>query len=105
MTETIFKPGQEYRTRDGSRARVYAIDGGGDQPIHGAAMFNGEWWVAGWMASGSYYMDGDTNDLDLMPPEPEPKPATVTFTINFREGDKIRRYEFELPADCIRRPE
>jgi hypothetical protein len=106
MTETIFKPGQEYRTRDGRRARVYATDGGWDYPVHGAIWFSGDdiWEPDSWAVSGHSYL-GEGSDKDLMPPAPEPKPATVTFTINFREGDKIRQYEFELPADCIRRPD
>lgn len=72
MTDTIFKPGQEYRTRSGTRARIYAIDGSGNQPIHGAAILENDkgWWPAQWSATGWYYLDGATDDLDLMPPEP-----------------------------------
>lgn len=33
--------------------RIYATDGGGAYPVHGAARFNGEWQVISWTSNGS----------------------------------------------------
>ena len=69
MTDPIFEAGVEYRTRDGRRARVYATDGQGTYPIHGAYQTRkGGWWSASWDALGQNVCG---TDLDLMPPEPE----------------------------------
>lgn len=45
--------GKFYKTRDGRKARIYAIDGGsGDMP-HGAIL-SGEYWVSmAWFSNGA----------------------------------------------------
>lgn len=66
-----FEPGKEYKTRDGCRARVYAVDGGGAWPIHGAVEHAGGAWISrAWDATGCY-TDGGGSGCGLMPPEPE----------------------------------
>lgn len=104
MTETIFKPGAEYRTRDGRRARVYATDGATGEEIHGAIYATIGWIAENWTRLGKYFGDGARSEsgYDLMPPEPNP--ATVTVTIRFSDGKQMHQHEFELPADCIRWP-
>jgi hypothetical protein len=53
-----------YRTRAGSRVRIYATDCGGDYPIHGAYCYDDEgidiWYLAAWKANGQY--TGTTDD-------------------------------------------
>lgn len=44
--------GKQYRTRDGREVRIYAVDGGGHKPIHGAVMNNGKWVSHIWTAAG-----------------------------------------------------
>jgi hypothetical protein len=66
----MWGPGKEYLTRDGSRARVYATDGGEAWPIHGAIMENGEWRSEVWDLSGRESPDGKPSCFDLMPPKP-----------------------------------
>ena len=57
-------PGKIYRTRDGHKARVYAIDGGGSRSVHGALWCTPErdkgfkapqWYMTVWCADGRYY--------------------------------------------------
>lgn len=46
--------GKFYRTRDGHRARVYAVDGRDPYPAHGAIFFDGAGWIGNtWTIEGS----------------------------------------------------
>jgi hypothetical protein len=38
--------GKFYETRNGRKARIYAVDAGGDYPIHGAILFDNGTWAA-----------------------------------------------------------
>jgi hypothetical protein len=69
-TKTIFQPGPN-KLRSGGNARIYATDGTGTTPIHGAIECNGEWELHAWNACGESYLRyayGD-NKTDLMPPK------------------------------------
>lgn len=44
--------GHFYRTRAGDRARIYATDGAGPYPIHGAIEYNSEWMSWRWEKDG-----------------------------------------------------
>jgi hypothetical protein len=100
MTETIFKPGQEYRTRDGRRARVYASDGQGRFPIHGAYITHkGGWWAAEWTLGGKLNGEGDPDDLDLMPPEPESQ-RFLLWTTPKIGPETTTVLEIEIQPDC-----
>jgi hypothetical protein len=46
------------QTRDGDEARIYAQDGGGEWPVHGAVKGECGWESATWTAAGRYYEDG-----------------------------------------------
>ena len=51
---------KQYRTRDGREVRIYATDGGGHKPIHGAIR-EGENWVAyTWLYDGVAALDCNT---------------------------------------------
>lgn len=43
---------KDYKTRDGREVRIYATDGGGAKPIHGAVLNNGKWVSHIWTAAG-----------------------------------------------------
>ena len=45
---------KRYRTRDGREVRIYAVDGGGKMPVHGAVLERGEWLPELWSASGDW---------------------------------------------------
>ena len=64
-----WQPGQEYKTRDGRRARVYAVEAVGEWPIHGAHFLEGVWRATAWRTDGKWYETLDSTN-DLMPPLP-----------------------------------
>jgi hypothetical protein len=43
---------QQYRTADGERVRIYATDGAGTYPVHGAVRTHDGWRVQMWTANG-----------------------------------------------------
>lgn len=44
---------KQYRTRNGREVRIYAVDGGGDYPVHGAILIDEVWDPNGWTIDGS----------------------------------------------------
>jgi len=47
--------GKQYKTRNGREVRIYAVDGGGRFPVHGATKQNdGTWRQEEWTLTGSY---------------------------------------------------
>lgn len=68
-----FEVGKVYRTRDGGKARIYALDGKGDYPVHGALWKNG-WSSATWTRSGYYFSYNDKDDNNLMGEWKDPHP-------------------------------
>ena len=44
--------GKTYRTRNGREVRIYAVDGGGSFPIHGAVLFPEGWLEETWTPDG-----------------------------------------------------
>jgi hypothetical protein len=55
------------QTKDGTPVRIYATDGGGKFPVHGA-VFNKDdchWTILTWTITGSLYLTGDEHGLDL----------------------------------------
>ncbi len=64
---TKFKPGGEYKTRDGRRARIYAVDGAIHCPIHGAILYKNDGWVLEcWRLTGSV-TERSPSSRDLIP--------------------------------------
>lgn len=59
-----------YKTRDGRAVRIYAVDGGGKFPVHGAYLDGDEWITERWTASGAYVETGEGGD-DLIEVKPE----------------------------------
>ena len=64
------------QTRDGREVRIYATDGGGDFPIHGAAREYSGWCECSWCQNGRYFVDGDLSADDIIP---IPKGPVVEF--------------------------
>jgi hypothetical protein len=59
----MIKLGKQYQTRDGCEARIYALDAGGQNPVHGAIKRNGLWIVTAWAKEGQWSMSKSINDL------------------------------------------
>ena len=69
----MYKPGPAERV-DGTEARIYATDGGGEYPIHGAILVDGSWEVETWTELGRCDLADDPdgfNRRDLKPPAQE----------------------------------
>jgi len=67
--------GKQYKTRDGREVRIYAVDGGGRFPVHGALkQVDGTWRQEEWTLTGSYNGEKDghslPNALDLVEVKP-----------------------------------
>ena len=63
-----------YKTRDGREVRIYATDGGGPQPVHGAISGLNFWSTANWSKNGSYtVVYGQEHDNDLIEVRPRHK--------------------------------
>ena len=63
-----------YRTRDGCEVRIYATDGGGPQPVHGAISGLNFWATANWSKNGSYtVVYGQEHDWDIIEVRPRHK--------------------------------
>jgi hypothetical protein len=45
---------KQYRTRDGREVRIYAVDAGGDKPVHGAIANKGKWDFHCWSSLGDW---------------------------------------------------
>jgi len=59
------KPGEIWTCRDGGKARVYAVDGGHDSPIHGAVRTDCGWDPLTWLKNGWVFEYGP-NGFDLI---------------------------------------
>ena len=59
--------GKSYKTRNGRQVRIYAIDGSGGQPVHGAILSEGEWSCQTWDVQGQF-LEGETSILDVIIP-------------------------------------
>lgn len=116
---SMIEPQKQYETMDGSEARVYATDGGGDTPIHGAVKTKGGWIASVWDKDGN---NPTLSDYDLIekwePREGEycwfgnserPKEMTLAMFSNMDESGNFvstggvawkycYQYESDLPA-------
>jgi hypothetical protein len=65
---------KQYRTRDGREVRIYATDGGGPCPVHGAILGLKFWSTANWSENGSFsVVYGEEHDADLIEVKPRIK--------------------------------
>ena len=62
------KPGAYCVTRDGSKARIYAVDGEQRFPVHGAIQTSGVWIISTWTACGDYLHSKSIRHGDLVGP-------------------------------------
>jgi hypothetical protein len=63
-----------YRTRDGREVRIYATDGCGRFPIHGAVKISAGWLTKNWTLDGHQNPEESwSSDLDLIEVKPRIK--------------------------------
>jgi len=89
-----------YRTRDGQEVRIYAVDGGGKYPIHGAIKVDEEnfWAMGSWKKTGKYAVEFETKE-DLIEVKPRHK---RTVWINLYPNGKSSAWEDKRDADILR---
>lgn len=97
----------ECQTRDGREVRIYATDGGGDFPVHGAAREYSGWCECSWCQNGRYFVDGDLSADDIIPIPKEPvvskEPIGIKYYMDIM-GNVI--FEQKLPgAEITRDPD
>jgi hypothetical protein len=68
----MIDPNKTYRTRDGREVRIYAVDGDGEFPVHGAFLTKHGWKVEAWSASGRWQNDCE-DACDLIEVKPRIK--------------------------------
>ena len=87
-----------YKTRDGREVRIYATDGGGPQPIHGAISGLNFWSTANWSKNGSYtVVYGQEHDNDLIEVRPRHK-RTVWLNV-YSTSRHVEAFVDKLMAD------
>ena len=96
--------GKQYQTRDGRDVRIYAVDGGGRFPVHGAVKLNdGTWRQEEWTPTGSYNGEKDghslPNDLDLIEVKPRIQREVWVNVYNEIRGGSVNAFRHREMAD------
>lgn len=105
---------KKYRTFDGREVRLYAVDGGGKFPIHGAANTDGDWLAYSWSVGGHcdlLSLDSQRDDLVEVKTKhegwvnlyPRGRFTDATLQITVGPGIFIREADARAnsSADCI----
>jgi hypothetical protein len=85
---------KQYRTRDGREVRIYATDGKGIYPVHGAVKVEDGWIPYTWKEVG---VEGVSNVRDLIEVRPRHK-RTVWVNVYGRPDD-VTAYNDKWKAD------
>ena len=64
----MIKVGEEYETVCGFKVRIYATDGAGSYPVHGAFYKEGKWWPLPWTEHGRYLDTEEKSRMDIKLP-------------------------------------
>lgn len=88
-----------YRTRDGREVRIYAVDGGGRLPVHGAASRDGKTWVQeSWSIGGEWAPDDlAATPMDLI--EVRPRIQRTVWINMYGNSELIYGYGSKEVAD------
>jgi len=58
--------GKQYRTVSSCEVRIYAVDGNGPYPVHGAVKYGNGWSSTQWTKDGLYDHENSPSSLDLV---------------------------------------
>jgi hypothetical protein len=109
----MIDPKKQYKTRDGREVRIYAVDGEGQYPIHGAIREPCGWVSAKWTRDGSWVSHKTTTDLIEVKPRirrevwvnvyKNPNIGDILF-LSKEEADNCRLYDriacVKMTIDC-----
>ena len=93
---------KKYKTRDGRDARIYAIDGNPEYPVHGAILSDSGWNGATWCTEGRWLSSFNSpNDLVVVKPT-----VKVDMWLNVYRGGEFtphscRGYADQLAGDRV----
>ena len=91
-----------YRTRDGREVRIYATDGAGSWPIHGAVKLGDQWFIREWTKHGmSTLQEQCVTDFDLFEAKPRIK---RTVWIDVMSGYEAVTYVMGHPRHSVLEP-
>jgi hypothetical protein len=85
-----------YRTRDGREVRIYATDGAGDWPAHGAVLTELGWLAFRWRADGASTFSNSPYRDDLIEVKPRIK---RTVWLNVYDDKRVGLYYNRKNAD------
>lgn len=66
--------GKFYKTRDGRKVRIYAVDGADNGRIHGATLQKDGWYTCEWYKYGRYFTVLGNRKEDIVSEWVEPSP-------------------------------
>lgn len=89
----MIDPAKTYRTREGLEVRIYAVDGGGRWPVHGAIKDADGWKAENWKLTGKAY-DSTSRPDDLI----EIKPKNVRW-VNIYPSSHMTNHTTRAEAD------
>jgi hypothetical protein len=87
---------KQYRTRNGREVRIYAADGGGSYPVHGAILEDGVWSHEVWKRDGAY---GSNLDESLSLVEVKPRIQREVWLNVYSVGTNNCTHETKELAD------
>jgi len=89
---------KKYQTRDGREVRIYATDGGGHKPIHGAIREDENWIAYTWLYDGVAALDCNS----LIEVKPRIKREVWVNVYRGRETDWVTVHDEREDADADR---
>ena len=93
---------KQYRTRDGCEVRIYATDGGGTHPVHGAIKLEDGWEAVAWRFDGMLGGYQETNS-DLIEVKPRIKREVWVNVYRHEDGIEFEElWETKHAADAAR---
>lgn len=88
---------KRYRTRRGLATRIYATDGAGESPIHGAEQHGDRWDIRTWAADGAHYA-GAWSQFDLVEIDRAEELTHETHWSSLRS--KVKRVLLNIDGVC-----
>ena len=67
---------KQYQTASGHQVRIYATDGAGIKPVHGAYNTDDGWFIENWTEKGLFFIELGCSSLDLIEVTPVYKYGT-----------------------------
>lgn len=111
-SEMKIEVGKFYKTRGGKKARVYAVDGAPENPVHGSIFCRSQndkdHWVTYTWAKQGRYINNRESIYDLVALWQEPKPKRLYAWFRPSKNQMVWTYEGDTPlrlrGDAVRAP-